>query len=154
MNLSLKADVAATNGKLKDYQIANGLKIDKDVQDAPDPKIKAPKRKLADSTDRSGLIKGLKKVVAPKPMERYDPFQGMPVTTDYFKLSNDYETPYSEFQKDPKMVAGGYNFQEALEESLVRAFAGFGVFIEDERAGINEEAPKMRAVNTASDDVF
>lgn len=155
MNLSLKTDVAATNSKLKDYQIANGLRIDKDIQDAPDPKTKAPRRKIVDSTDRSGLVRGLKKIEAPKPVAMYDPFQGMPVTTDYYKLSDDYDTGYSEYKKNTQVLAGGYDFQEALGESLLRAFAGFGVFIEEEKAQPLPLVPIAQAAAVSGlDDIF
>ena len=154
MNLSLKTDAVITNNKLKEYQLANGLKIDKDLQDAPDPKFKAPKRKFNDSTDRSGLIKGLKKIQVPKPVATYDPFQGMPMTTDYFSLSNDYDTGYNEFKKNEAVLAGGYDFQEALGESLVRAFAGFGVFVEEEKAEAVRISTTQASAVASSDDVF
>ncbi len=155
MNLSLKTDVAATNSKLKDYQVANGLKVDKDLQDAPDPKTKAPKRKIADATDRSGLVRGLKKIVAPKPVARYDPFKGMPVTADYFTLNNNYDTGYNEYRKNAQILAGGYDFQEAIGESLLRAFAGFGVFIEEEKAQPQPLVPTAQAAAvSAMDDMF
>lgn len=133
MNLSLKTDAAVTNRKLKDYQLANGVIIDKDLQDSPDQKLKAPRNALSHSTDRSGLIQGLKKIEVPKQAPKYDPFQGMPTKTDYFSIDDDYNTSYNEFKKDRGMAAGGYDFRETLEESLVRAFAGFGVFVEQEK---------------------
>ena len=155
MNLSLKTDVAATNRKLKEYQIANGMEVDKDLGPVPEPKTKPPKRKLDSTTDRSGLIKGLKKIEAPKTVATYDPFQSMPIATDYFTLSDDYETGYNEYKKNEAVIAGGYDFREALEESLVRAFSGFGVFIEEEKAQLKEAVPVMQAATIpASDDVF
>jgi hypothetical protein len=152
MNLSLKTDVAVTNRKLKDYQLANGIIVDKDVQDAIDQKLKPSKVAFAQSVDRSGLIQGLRKIEAPKEAPKYDPFQGMPITTDYFSIEDDYNTSYNEFKKDKAMAAGGYDFREALEESLVRAFAGFGVFVEEEKTKASSSRPT--AATTASNDVF
>lgn len=156
MNLSLKTDVTATNRKLREYQVANGMQVDKELEDVTDPKAKVSKRRNDDNPDRSGLIKGLKKVAAPKPIVVYDPFEGMPVTTDYYKLSDDYDTGYNEYKKDQAILAGGYDFRETLEESLLRAFAGFGVFVEEEKAHeSNQTGPTTRpAAVSATDDVF
>jgi hypothetical protein len=152
MNLSLKTDSAATNRKLKDYQLANGIIVDKDLQDTPDQKLKPPRLSFTQSVDRSGLIHGLKKIEAPKEAPKYDPFQGMPIKTDYFSTEDDYKTSYNEFKNDKAMAAGGYDFREALEESLVRAFAGFGVFVEQEKT--NAPSSRPTAATTASNDVF
>lgn len=156
MNLSLKTDVTTTNRKLKDYQLANSILVDPELQDAPELKAKAPKRVIDQTADRSGLVRGLRKTEVPKQVAKYDPFMGMPVSTDYFTLHDNYDTGYSEFKTNKALVAGGYDFVEALQESLVRAFAGFGVFIEEEKGRSKEgtTATTATTANSASDDVF
>jgi hypothetical protein len=155
MNLSLRTDVITTNRKLKDYQIANGLIVDKELQDAPETKTKAQRRKIDDGTDRSGLIKGLKKRQVAKRVAAYDPFQGMPITTDYYRVTEDYDTGYNDYKKNAAMLAGGYDFQEALGESLLRAFAGLGVFIDEEKAQSDQVGPMTHKTAVAAiDDVL
>jgi CDK-activating kinase assembly factor MAT1 len=155
MNLSLKTDVASTNRKLVEYQLANKILVDKEVQrySEEEKKKKAPKRLVENSRDRSGLIKGLKKIEQPKVMAKYDPFQGMPVATSYFTLSEDYDTGYSEYKKNEAVLAGGYDFQEALCESLLRAFSGLGVFVEEEKASTSRPTTSIKN-NDSSNDVF
>lgn len=141
MNLVLNTDAAATNRKLKAYEEANA------------PKNKRQLR-VGDSADPSGLIHGLKNIAAPPTAIAYDPFMGMPTTRDYYQLRDDYKSRYDRFKEDDQFVAGGYDFQQYWDESLLKAFAGLGCFIEDE---INSRAQKLAAApvtTTGSDDVF
>ena len=121
MNLVLNTDAASTNRRLKAYQEAN---------------VAASKRqlKVGESPDPTGLIQGLKKVAAPPVIEIYDPFMGMSTRRDYYELRSDYVSRYDEFKKDDQFAAGGYDFDQYWDESLLRAFAGLGVFIEEEKA--------------------
>lgn len=140
MNLVLRTDVAATNRKLKEYAQANGIKTDP-TDGTTEPGAKAAKRKdvAPDAADPSGLIKGLKKIVIAKAKAPYDPFQGMPRTRDYYEVKESY---ISRVRGKPAeaMLAGGYDFAEYMDECLLRAFAGLGVFIEDEMSARDNTA--------------
>lgn len=133
MDLFLRTNVAEVNQKLRDYQLANGINIDK-TDDGTRAKVKLARKVDEDYPDRSGLIEGLKRIVIPEPIAPYDPFDGMPKTWDYFTITDEYELGYDQYKKDQALLAGGYSLHEALEESLVRAFAGFGVFVDEEKA--------------------
>ncbi|EXJ96213.1 hypothetical protein A1O1_01339 [Capronia coronata CBS 617.96] len=132
MNLVFRTDVAATNRKLKEYAQANGIKTDP-TEATSEPGVKAVKKKdvAPDAADPSGLIKGLKKIVLAKAKAPYDPFMGMPRTKDYYQVDDKYVSKVRGKPADA-MLAGGYDFAEYMDECLLRAFAGLGVFIEDE----------------------
>ncbi|KIX06581.1 uncharacterized protein Z518_04557 [Rhinocladiella mackenziei CBS 650.93] len=157
MNLVLRTDVAATNRKLREYALANGIKTDT-TDSAADSGVKPPvKRKdiAPDAADPSGLIKGLKKIVIPKAKSPYDPFMGMPRTKDYYEVQDSYVS-WAKGKTAEAIVAGGYDFQQYVDECLLRAFAGLGVFIEDEMSAKNNTAvlgPGTTEVKS-SDDVF
>ncbi|KAJ9622098.1 uncharacterized protein PV06_05826 [Exophiala oligosperma] len=132
MNLVLKIDVQATRRKLKEYAIANGIKTDateatNDAGTRPTKRQNTPK----DAADPSGLIKGLKPVVAPAPKAPYDPFMGMPRTRDYYQVKDSY-VARARGKPSEAMSAAGYDFHQYMDECLWKAFAGLGVFIEDE----------------------
>ncbi|KAL6250716.1 TFIIH/NER complex subunit [Rhinocladiella similis] len=132
MNLVLKIDVQATRRKLKDYAIANGIKTDTN-EATNDAGTRPAKRQNAakDAADPSGLIKGLKPVVAPPPKAPYDPFMGMPRTREYYQVKESY-VGRARGKPAEAMSASGYDFHQYMDECLWRAFAGLGVFIEDE----------------------
>jgi CDK-activating kinase assembly factor MAT1 len=155
MNLVLKTDVAATNRKLKEYAIANGLKVDSNEATAEaDKKLK---KKDIDPTiaDPSGLIKGLKKRVVKAAEAPYDPFMGMPRHNDYYEITDSYITR-ARGKPAEAMLAAGYDFGQYIDECLLRAFAGLGVFIEDEMAAKNNAAIPTSDTGAAkvADDVF
>ena len=134
LDLVLKTGAKEVEQKLRDYQIANGIKLDKgDVGD-----VKRTSKPVAgvddDYPDKSGLVQGLKRIVAPEVLAPYDPFDGMPTKWDYFAYTEEYDTGYDQFKEDTSLLAGGYSFRDVIEESLVNAFAGFGVFIEEEKS--------------------
>lgn len=151
MNLVLNTDVNATNRKLKEYQKANNIKVDKNLDDNKSKSV-AKRAREDGNADPSGLIQGLKKIEAPPPVADYDPFEGMPTSYDYFDLKDDYVDILHPNKPQTSWAAGGYNFmvsqfqavtssgvsltrmQESVEESLMSAFAGLGVFLEDEKA--------------------
>ena len=122
MNLVLGTDVVSTNRRLKAYEEANATPKRRDVW-------------TGDTNDPSGLVHGLKKVVPPPQLAAYDPFMGMPRSKDYYQLRDDYTSRYDRFKKDDQVSAGGYDFQQYWDESLLRAFAGLGVFIDEEKTG-------------------
>jgi len=156
MNLVLKTDVAATNRKLKEYAQANGIKTDATADATGESAAKLSKRKDDSSADPSGLIKGLKKIVVPKAPPPYDPFMGMPRKRDYYELRDSYETPFEREKSNPAVTAGGYDFQQYMDESFLRAFSGLGVFIEDEMAiksNVVVPAPGIKSIK-ATDQVF
>lgn len=108
MNLVLNTDVNATNRKLKEYQKANNIKVDKNLEDN---KSKPAAKRVRDdgNADPSGLIQGLKKIEAPPPVADYDPFEGMPTSYDYFDLKEDYVDILHPNKPQTSWTAGGYN---------------------------------------------
>jgi CDK-activating kinase assembly factor MAT1 len=109
MNLVLNTDVNATNRKLRDYQRANGIKVDKNVDDGKSkPNLK--KSQVNGAADPSGLISGLRKIEAPPPIPEYNPFQGVPVGYDYITLKEEYQEFWRASAQTAKWTAGGYNF--------------------------------------------
>ena len=140
MNLVLGTDAASTNRRLKAYEEANAIANRRNI-------------KTSDSVDSSGLVRGLKKTVALPPLAPYDPFMGMPRSKDFYQLRDDYTSRYDRFKEDNQVSAGGYDFQQYWDESLLRAFAGLGVFIDEEKAG-GEQKSGIAITASASDDVF
>ena len=95
-------------------------------------------------------IAGLKAPTAPEPEQVYDPFAGYVLKTEYYTLQKDYENPFFErgLKTDPKITAGGYDVGEYCARAMVEAFAGWGVFVEDEVAGRGQAI--VAAVGTES----
>lgn len=95
-------------------------------------------------------IAGLKPVTAPEPEKVYDPFAGYVLEKEYYTPQKSYENPLFEkgLKTEPMITAGGYDVGEYCARAMVEAFAGLGVFIEDEVAG--REKPADAAVGTAS----
>lgn len=151
MNLITNIDVPATNKKLRDYETANGLRKDKD-----DPKalLKAPVRQPGDYPDLSGLIRGLKmKKVAPK-QAAYDVWEGVTKQREYFSLSAKHESSWDHYTNKKATMAGGWNVADYTEESLLRAFSGLGVFIENEKGGKMDMRLPLATIAPHADDVF
>lgn len=155
MNLVLNMDVPVTNKKLRDYQIANGIKTEQ-PEDGIESRTKSVRRKDGDAADPSGLIKGLKRITLPARKAPYDPFMGMPRVHEYYELRTDYESSYDQYKTNQAVLAGGYDFDQCLDESLLRAFAGLGVFIEDEKSqkDIMVEKASLTCKTKLNDDVF
>ena len=154
MNLLLGTDAPATRRKLHEYKEANGITRHKEDGTSPTKAKTKPSRKVDDDyPDRSGLIEGLKKIVAPEALPPYDPLEDMPINKDYFTIREGMDTGYDQYKKDEIMAIGGYDLRDALEESLTRAFAGLGAFIQDEKA--KDSAQKFKASATSAlNDVF
>ena len=155
MNLALGTDVAATNRKLKEYEQANSASIKQNAALERGDTV----NRLATAIDPTGLIKGLREVTPPPAVVEYDPFMGMATRRDYYEVRDDY--PLRRLKKakeDVQLMASGFDFQQFYDESLFRAFAGLGCFIEDEKV----EEKQGRSMSTknvlpsvmAGDDVF
>ena len=155
MNLALGTDVAATNRKLKEYEQANSASIKQNAALERGDTV----NRLATAIDPTGLIKGLREVTPPPAVVEYDPFMGMATRRDYYEVRDDY--PLRRLKKakeDVQLLASGFDFQQFYDESLFRAFAGLGCFIEDEKV----EEKQGRSMSTknvlpsvmAGDDVF
>ncbi|KIW04256.1 CDK-activating kinase assembly factor MAT1, variant [Verruconis gallopava] len=92
---------------------------------------------LANSDKQSSLLKGLvKKNKKDDELPPIDPFGGAPHEDGYFTLCPDYpgDRTFSNFDRDAKFYAGGYEKQEWYRWALLDAFAGLGVSIQDEMA--------------------
>jgi hypothetical protein len=153
MNLALGTDVAATNRKLKAYEQANAASIKANATQSS--AVSGPVD-VSFGVDTSGLVKGLQKITAPAPVKSYDPFMGMPRKRDYYEVRPDYPSRrLAKAKVDVQTLAGGFDFQQYYDESLLRAFAGLGCFIEDEKAVDEKDSAASAALGaTSSDDVF
>jgi CDK-activating kinase assembly factor MAT1 len=120
MNIVLDTDRVKTQRRLEAYALANGgsgkgLRTEGDA-------------------DPSGLVRGLRPILAPPVVEAYDPFQGMPTTKSYYTLQHRYVSRWDEAAKKADFAAGGYDMQAFHDESLLKAFGGLGVFLDVEMA--------------------
>jgi CDK-activating kinase assembly factor MAT1 len=130
MNLALGTDVAATNRRLKEYEQANSASIKQNAA----LERREPVNRLATAVDPTGIIKGLKEVTPPPPAVDYDPFMGMSTKRDYYEVRDDYPLRrLKQAKTDVSTLASGFDFEQFYDESLLRAFAGLGCFIEDEK---------------------
>ena len=78
-------------------------------------------------------IQGLKPIVAPEPEKPYSAFGGLKFKQKYCTLKETYEHPWlDKARTDPKITTGGYDVKEYTARAMLEAFAGLGVFIEDE----------------------
>ncbi len=80
-------------------------------------------------------IRGLKeKKKAPAPEGPYDPFGGMDFVPSRYKLHAGLtHRGIEKYKVDPAHITGGYSFDEYTTRAMFEAFAGLGVFIEDEK---------------------
>ena len=85
-------------------------------------------------------IQGLKPILAPEPEKPYSPFGDLEFVHEYYNtLPPDttgkyyYEHPWLEQARtDPVFTTGGYDVCEYTARAMQEAFAGLGVFVEDE----------------------
>jgi CDK-activating kinase assembly factor MAT1 len=122
-----------------------------------------------DSDAEPSLIKGLKKVSIPEPEKPYDPFGGIQADKrDYYVLQDHYPSQWLEqARNNATFAAGGFDVKEYYSRTLFEAFAGLGVFVDEEvpkrdkfggmssKAAVATRGAAQQA-NTirASDDVF
>ncbi|KAK0730378.1 CDK-activating kinase assembly factor MAT1-domain-containing protein [Lasiosphaeris hirsuta] len=80
-------------------------------------------------------IRGLKeKRKAPMPEGPYDPFGGSDFVPSRYKISEGLAHPQIEkYRFDQQHITGGYSFDGYTARAMFEAFAGLGVFIEDEK---------------------
>jgi CDK-activating kinase assembly factor MAT1 len=103
-------------------------------------------------SDPSGLVKGLRKIRAPPPRKVYDPFMGIATKRDYYDVRADYPSiRLTKAKNDNRTKAGGFDFQAYFDESLLRAFAGLGCFIEEEQAGRDQPVSRQLATVVAAE---
>ena len=96
-------------------------------------------------------IEGLKPVEEAEPEKPYDPFGGMTFQKDYYVLQDDYEHPWLERLKtDSQITAGGYDVREYYARTMLEAFSGLGVFVEEEMARRDVSAGKETATAAAA----
>ncbi|KAK4152243.1 hypothetical protein C8A00DRAFT_44691 [Chaetomidium leptoderma] len=95
-------------------------------------------------------IRGLKeKKKAPAPEGPYDPFAGLDFVPGRYKLHTGLGHPgIDKYKDDPAHITGGYSFDEYTARAMFEAFAGLGVFIEDEmEAGIGLSAGEVATMS-------
>jgi CDK-activating kinase assembly factor MAT1 len=95
-------------------------------------------------------IRGLKeKKKAPAPEGPYDPFGGMDFVPSRYKLRAGLSHPgVDKYKHDPAHITGGYSFDEYATRAMFEAFAGLGVFIEDEKeVGIGLSAGEVATIS-------
>ena len=177
MNLVLKTDVKKTEAALNRYKEANAGIIKANAalernkaaafegrqtyekeqaslrRQAAEP---MPPGKISDDegplSDPSGLVKGLRRIRARPTEKSYDPFMGMATTRDYYEVRPDYpSTLLTKAKNDTRTKAGGFDFQAYFDESLLRAFAGLGCFIDEEKAGRDQAASRELATMAAAE---
>lgn len=91
---------------------------------------------LADASEVERLsIRGLKeKPKAPAPQGPYDPFGGIDFAPSRYRMHGGLVHPLMEkYRLDRQHVAGGYSFDDFTARALFEAFAGLGVFVEEEK---------------------
>lgn len=95
-------------------------------------------------------IRGLKeKKKAPAPEGPYDPFGGMDFVPSRYKLRPELTHPgIDKYKVDPAHITGGYSFDDYTARAMFEAFAGLGVFIEDEKeVGIGLSAGEVATIS-------
>ena len=86
-------------------------------------------------------IQGLKKPNKPDPEKPYDPFGGYSFEHSYFQTpSTDGAEWYSQARDDTLVMAGGYDLDDYCKNLLTGAFAGLGVFVGENMAGVEATA--------------
>ncbi|GAB1311005.1 TFIIH/NER complex subunit [Madurella fahalii] len=96
-------------------------------------------------------IRGLKEKKKPPaaPEGPYDPFGGMDFVPSRYKVRAGLTHPgIDKYRHDPAHITGGYSFDEYVDRVMYEAFAGLGVFIEDEKeAGIGLSAGEVATIS-------
>jgi CDK-activating kinase assembly factor MAT1 len=94
-------------------------------------------------------IRGLKEKKVPVPEGPYDPFGGLDFAPSRYKWHAGITHPSVEkYKADPAHITGGYSFDEYTTRAMFEAFAGLGVFIEDEKeVGIGLSAGEVATIS-------
>lgn len=124
--------------KLDDFEAANGLR-----STTEDDAIARKKRQFQDGEypDASGLIQGLRRYHVPKPATPYMPFGDIPRDREYYDVGSGtgMETLLREEQQIAKYLPWGYSLEALVDENLLRAFSGLGVFVDAEKSHITSK---------------
>ncbi|KAK1837160.1 CDK-activating kinase assembly factor MAT1-domain-containing protein [Podospora conica] len=94
-------------------------------------------------------IRGLKEKVKTRVNDGpYDPFGGMDFAPSRYRLGEGLAHPQvDKYRYDQGHVTGGYSFEEWTARAMYEAFAGLGVFIEDEKeAGIGLSSREIATI--------
>jgi CDK-activating kinase assembly factor MAT1 len=94
-------------------------------------------------------IRGLKEKGKPKgPEGPYDPFGGIDFVPSRYRLGEGLAHPQvDKYRFDQGHATGGYSFEEWTARAMYEAFAGLGVFVEDEKeAGIGLSSREIATI--------
>jgi CDK-activating kinase assembly factor MAT1 len=108
-------------------------------------KAAARKKKAMDALSSTGqpqstLLRGLKKKKKEEDLPLIEPFGGVPHEDQYFTTCKDYpgDRTFTNFDRDVKFYAGGYDKREWYRWALLDAFSGLGVSVEEEMADVGD----------------
>lgn len=114
---------------------------------------KAKDQLLMADTGNNGsafTFEGLKAEEEVKPEKPYDPFGGVNFQRDYYILQDHYEHQWLDgLTANPQTTAGGYDVKEYYARTMFEAFAGLGVFVEEE-VGKRDKAASTKTATTAA----
>lgn len=130
MNIMTNIDRTATEKKLRDYEIANGLRKEKDDSKTTS---KPPPAKSGDYPDVSGLIKGLRIKYVPPPRSPYNAFQDVQQFRECYDPQEYLHDRTTVMQQEDRSYAG-YSLESYVDENLLSAFSGLGVMVENEKS--------------------
>ncbi|KAK0733529.1 CDK-activating kinase assembly factor MAT1-domain-containing protein [Lasiosphaeria miniovina] len=94
-------------------------------------------------------IRGLKEKRKPAAAEGpYDPFGGMDFVPSRYRVREGLDHPWlNKYRLDRSYATGGYTFNEYTHRAMFEAFAGLGVFVDDEKeVGIGLSAREVATI--------
>ncbi|KAK3383718.1 CDK-activating kinase assembly factor MAT1-domain-containing protein [Lasiosphaeria ovina] len=94
-------------------------------------------------------IRGLKEKRKPAAAEGpYDPFGGMDFVPSRYRVRGGLDHPWlDKYRLDRSYATGGYSFDEYTRRAMFEAFAGLGVFVDDEKeVGIGLSAREVATI--------
>lgn len=181
-NLILKTDVEATESRLRRWEDHQKAELNPGVaRRGPDVPIdhvvtkkgvvqrKAPKASSAyaveqakskDGEDTGFNFHGLKKRVAPPKEAPFEPFSGWSISPQYYELQDNYDVSWFAQYNDSYNLATGYVVRDFCNRTLLQAFSGLGVFVEDEISArgtdgsVGTQQAAAVAKDVSMDDVF
>ncbi|KAI8931590.1 hypothetical protein NX059_011244 [Plenodomus lindquistii] len=146
-NLILGIDVEATESRLRRWEDHQKAELNPNAISRREPDAKkgnaqrrgpnaasnpAEQTRTTNAEDTGFRFHGLKKRVAPPKEPPFDPAGGWSMAPQYFTLQDSYDVGWYAQYTDTYHLAGGYAVQDFCERTLLEAFGGLGVFIEDE----------------------